>query len=120
MFKILRVVALLMFIILLIAPLPAHAAPITCNQALYEAGLDTALLGVQLSGGNPIHWQFIDLPYTVDYIYVGGGLGIATLEIHRGARLVGQATVIKSNPVVWSVCRGGNGWKNYLLGNTKA
>lgn len=118
MLKILRAIACLMFMIILIAPLPATAAPIACNQVLYEAGVNTALRGVQLSS-HPIHWQLVDLPYTVDYFYIGGVLGEARLEIYRGSRLVGKAIVYKANPANWSVCRGGNGWKNYLLTNAK-
>lgn len=109
---------LLIFLMMLIAPLPAAAAPIACNQVLYEAGVETALRGVQLSG-KPIHWQLVDLPYTVDYFYIGGVLGEARLEIHRGSKLVGKATVRNSEPAVWGVCKGGNGWKNYLLANAK-
>lgn len=107
-----RFLILLMLFVVLIVPASTQAAPVPCDDMLFDAGVLVALSGVRVE---PNHWQLVDLPYTVDYQLHKGVFLSEVIEVKRGARVVGIATAYNGEPATWSVCRGGNGWKNYLL-----
>jgi len=114
----LKMLILLMFVVILIAPLPVQAAPIACNETLRGASFRTAILDPdpEISGnGFFTHWQYTETPYRVEAWSIVQWSGIDYIfEIWRGKKLVGKYQ--DSN---WSVCRGGNGWKNYVLSHVR-
>ena len=111
-----RVLILVMLFVALVVPMPTLAAAVPCDESLFMAGGNIAREGVMLEVG---YWQFSDLPYTVDYSIHRGKYTTHFLQVRRNGKLIGEALQINAEPPVWSVCRGGNGWKNYLLSNAK-
>ena len=109
-----RILILLILFMVLIVPMPTQAAPLPCDESLFSAAGNIALSGAMIE---PNHWQLIDLPYTVDYWQHRGKVLSRVVQIKRGSRVVGEAIRYNADAPEWRVCRGGNGWKNYLLVN---
>lgn len=107
-----RILILLMVITALVVPIPVRAAPIPCDDALFEAAVVVARSGVRLSFN---HWQLIDPPYIVDYWRHQGKVLGEVVQIARHDRQLGEATRYNLETPHWEPCSAGNGWKNYLL-----